>query len=152
MTWAAVIVVLSTVPITSAVWPALTALAAAAVVPSLYAVADVSWTVTFWPAEVTSVKPEVETSLTVPIDPPAAGLDRAFDPPLPAPRNAVGGVAALAAAGLLLDVALMIPYVPPATAAAARPTAKKRAGLRENIASAPFGRVLPRCGHRLRAH
>jgi len=111
-----------------------TALAAAAVVSFLYAVDDVSSTVTFWPAEVTSVKPDAEMSLTVPIDPPAAGADRALDPPLPAPRNAGGAVAALAAVGLLLDVALTIPYVPPATATAARPAAMKRAGLRENIA------------------
>ena len=126
MTSAAVIVVLSTVPITSAVWPAVTAVAAAAVVSFLYAVDDVSSTVTFWPAEVTSVKPDVEMSLTVPIDPPAAGPERALDPPLPAPRSVAGGVAALAGVGLLLDVALTIPYAPPATAAAARPAAIKR--------------------------
>ena len=45
----------------------------------------------------------------------------------------IAGVAALATAGLLFDVALTIPQAPPATAAAARPAAKKRAGLRENI-------------------
>jgi hypothetical protein len=118
----------------------------------LYAVDDVSWTVTFWPAEVASVKPDAEMSLTVPIDPPAAGPDRALDPPLPRPRNAGGTVAALAAAGLLPDVAPTIPYAPPATAAAARPAAIKTAGLRENIAALLFGRVLSRCGHRLRAH
>jgi hypothetical protein len=127
-------VVLSTVPITSAVWPVVTALAAAAVVPFLYAVDEVSLTVTFWPAEVTSVKPDVEMSFTVPIAPPAAGPERALDPPLPAPRNAGGAVAAMAVAGLLLDVALRSPYVPPATAAAARPVTRKRMGLGENIA------------------
>jgi hypothetical protein len=111
-----------------------TALAAAAVVPFLYAVDEVSWTVTFWPAEVRSVKPEVEMSFTVPIDPPAAGPDRALDPPLAAPRNAGGAVAALAVVGLLLDVALMTPYAPPATAAAASTAKKKRMGLGENIA------------------
>jgi hypothetical protein len=115
-----------------------TALAAAAVVYFLYAVDDVSSTVTFWPAEVTSVKPEVEMSLTVPIDPPAAGPDRALDPPLPAPRNAGGGVAALAAVGLLLDVALTIPYVPPATAAAAKPAAMKAGGFAGEHCSAPL--------------
>jgi hypothetical protein len=41
---------------------------------------DVSLTVTFSPADVNSPKPDVETLLTVPIDPPAAGPDRAFDP------------------------------------------------------------------------
>jgi hypothetical protein len=81
-----------------------------------------------------SVKPDVEMSVTVPIDPPAAGPDRALDPPLPAPRNAGGAVAALAVVGPLLDVALAIPYAPPATAAAARPATKKWMGLGENIA------------------
>jgi hypothetical protein len=100
----------------------------------LYAVDDVSLTVTFWPAEVASVKPDAEMSVTVPIDPPAAGPDRALDPALPSPRNAGGAVAALAVAGLLLDVALTIPYAPPATAATARAATKKRTGLRENIA------------------
>jgi hypothetical protein len=116
----------------------------------LYAVDDVSSTVTFWPAEVTSVKPEVEMSLTVPIDPPAAGPDRALDPPLPAPRNAGGGVAALAAVGLLLDVALTIPYVP-------GDRSGREAGGDESgrvcgrTLQCSFDRVLPRCGHRLRA-
>jgi hypothetical protein len=36
--------------------------------------------VTFWPAEVVSVKPDVDTLLAVPIEPPAAGPDRALDP------------------------------------------------------------------------
>jgi hypothetical protein len=76
----------------------------------------------------------VAISLTVPIDPPAAGPDRALDPRVPPPPKAGGAVAALAAVGPLLDVALTIPYAPPATAAAARPAAMKRAGLRENIA------------------
>ncbi len=76
------------------------------------------------------MKPEVDMSFTVPIDPPAAGPDRALDPPMPEPRNAGG---ALAVVGLLLDVALTIPYAPPTTAAAARPARKKRTGLGENI-------------------
>jgi hypothetical protein len=46
-------------------------------------VADVSFTVTFSPADVNNPKPEVETLLTLPIDPPAAGPDRALDPPRP---------------------------------------------------------------------
>jgi hypothetical protein len=41
--------------------------------------------VTFWPAEVVSVKPDADTLLAVPIEPPAAGPDRALDP-LPAPE------------------------------------------------------------------
>jgi hypothetical protein len=40
--------------------------------------------VTFWPAEVVSVKPDADTLLAVPIEPPAAGPDRALDP-LPVP-------------------------------------------------------------------
>jgi hypothetical protein len=42
--------------------------------------------VTFWPAEVVSVKPDADTLLAVPTEPPAAGPDRALDPlPLPEP-------------------------------------------------------------------
>jgi hypothetical protein len=41
--------------------------------------------VTFWPAEVVSVKPDADTLPAVPIEPPAAGPDRALDP-LPAPE------------------------------------------------------------------
>jgi len=141
MTWAAVIVVLSIVPITSTVLPAVTALATAAVAPFLYAVDDVSLTVTFWPTDVASVNPDAEMSLTGPIDPPTAGPDRSLDPALPRPRNSAGAVAALAVAGLLLDVALTTPYAPPATAAAARQAAMKRTGFRENIACS-FGVCL----------
>jgi hypothetical protein len=45
--------------------------------------------VTFWPAEVVSVKPDADTLLAVPTEPPAAGPDRALDPlPVPvAPAN-----------------------------------------------------------------
>jgi hypothetical protein len=51
------------------------------------------------------VKPDVDTLPTVPDAPPAAGPDRALDPP-PKPLLAAGEV--LAAAGLL-EVALTIP-------------------------------------------
>jgi hypothetical protein len=44
-------------------------------------------TVTFWPAEVVSVKPVADTLPAVPIEPPAAGPDRALDP-LPVPEPA----------------------------------------------------------------
>jgi hypothetical protein len=40
-------------------------------------------TVTFWPVGVDRVKLDVDTLLTVPVDPPAAGPDRAFDAPPP---------------------------------------------------------------------
>jgi hypothetical protein len=48
-----------------------------------YFVEDASFTVTFWPAGVKIVKPELETLETVPDDPPAAGPERALDAPLP---------------------------------------------------------------------
>jgi hypothetical protein len=89
MTWVAVIVVLSVVPSTSAVSPLVTALADAEFVPFSYVVDDVSLTVAFSPADVNSPKPVVDTLLTVPIDPPAAGPDRALDPPLAAPERVV---------------------------------------------------------------
>jgi len=67
------------------------------------------------------VKPDVDTLPTVPDDPPAAGPDRALDPPPPEPLLAAGelllaagelllaaGELLLAAAGLL-EVALTIP-------------------------------------------
>jgi hypothetical protein len=53
---------------------------------SWYVVDDASLTVTFCPADVDNVKPEVDTLLTVPAAPPEAGPDRAFDPPPPDPR------------------------------------------------------------------
>jgi hypothetical protein len=87
MTWLAVIVVLSVVPSTRAVVPLVTALADAEFVPFSYVVDDVSLIVTFSPADVNSPKPDVDTLLTVPIDPPVAGPDRAFDPPPVAPED-----------------------------------------------------------------
>jgi hypothetical protein len=88
MTWEAVIVVLFVVPRTKTGWPVVTALADEALVPVWYAVEDVSLIVTFWPADVVSVKPEVVTAVTVPDDPPAAGPDLALAPPPPAPPPA----------------------------------------------------------------
>ena len=81
MTCVAVIVVLSVVPSTRVVLPLVTALTDAELVPFSYVVDDVSLTVTFWPADVNSSKPDEDTLLTLPIDPPAAGPDRALDPP-----------------------------------------------------------------------
>jgi hypothetical protein len=76
------------------------------------------------------VKPEVDTLVTLPDDPPAAGPDRAFDPPPPDPKcppEALEAtcevVAALAVLEPLLEVALTIPNAPPATASAAAPAA-----------------------------
>ena len=42
--------------------------------------------VTFWPVDVVSVKPDADTLLAVPTEPPAAGPDRALDPLPPAPE------------------------------------------------------------------
>src|SRR5437868_6290781 len=75
MTRLAVMVVPSTVPSTRTRAPRLTAPDAVAVL-----------TVTFWPAAVERVKDDVDTFSTVPDAPPAAGPDRALDPP---PRGAL---------------------------------------------------------------
>jgi hypothetical protein len=83
MTCVAVIVMLSVVPSTSAVSPLVMAIEDVELVPFSYVVEDVSLTVTFWPVEVESPKLDVDTLVTLPIDPPAAGPDRALDPPPP---------------------------------------------------------------------
>jgi hypothetical protein len=85
MTCVAVMVVPLVVPSTRTGSPVVMALAEVALVPVWYAVEDASLTVTFWPADVVSVKPDVDTLSTVPDDPPAAGPDRALDPPPPDP-------------------------------------------------------------------
>jgi len=71
-------------------------------------------TVTFWPADVVIVKLDVDRLPTVPDDPPAAGPDRALDPPPPDPGPPAEPLLAAAgllleAAELLLEVALTIP-------------------------------------------
>jgi hypothetical protein len=112
MTCVAVIVVLSLVPSTRAVLPFLTALADVEFVPFSYVVDDVSLTATVSPPEVNRLKPEVDTLLTVPIDPPAAGPERALDPtPAEAPCADVAEVddAAVAVAEPVLAVALTMP-------------------------------------------
>jgi len=45
--------------------------------------------VTFSPADVDRSKPDADTLLTVPVDPPAAGPDRALEPPPAAPERVV---------------------------------------------------------------
>jgi hypothetical protein len=70
--------------------------------------------VTFWPVAVVSVKPDVDTLLAVPTEPPAAGPDRALDPlPVPEPpaepRPPLLVVLLLAAVVALLEVASTIP-------------------------------------------
>jgi hypothetical protein len=83
------------------------------------------------------VKPEVDTLLTVPDDPPAAGPDRALDPPPPELLLAAGLVLAtgvvLAAGEALLEVALTAPEEQPATAMAATPATMDMVSLREDI-------------------
>jgi hypothetical protein len=71
------------VPRTRTRTPFLTTPAELALVPSRYLVEDAFLTVTFWPADVKTVKLDLETLSTVPDDPPAAGRARALDPPLP---------------------------------------------------------------------
>jgi hypothetical protein len=61
-----------------------TALAEVEPVPFWYVVEDASSTVTFWPADVDMVKLDMDMLPTVPAAPPAAGPDRALDPPPPA--------------------------------------------------------------------
>jgi len=66
--------------------------------------------VTFWPVAVVSVNPEEDTLLTVPAVPPAAGPERALDPP-PDPKPLAGLLLLLAAgaAEALPEVAVTIP-------------------------------------------
>jgi hypothetical protein len=77
------------------------------------------------------VKPDVDTLLTVPDDPPAAGPDRALDPPPPELLLAAGELLAVGEA--LLEVALTTPEEQPATAMAATPATMDMVSLRENI-------------------
>jgi hypothetical protein len=62
-----------------------TALAEAWLLPFSYVVEELSVMVSFWLPAVVSVNPVADTLPTVPIAPPAAGPDRAFDP-LPDPE------------------------------------------------------------------
>jgi hypothetical protein len=69
---------------------------------------DASLIVTFWPVAVVSVNPEEDTLLTVPAVPPAAGPDRALDPP-PDPNPPAGLLLAAGVTEALLEVAVTIP-------------------------------------------
>jgi hypothetical protein len=106
MTWLAVMVVPLVVPSTRTLSPCVMALAELELVPLWYVVEDAVLMVTFWPADVVSVKLEVDTLSTVPDVPPAAGPDRALDPLLPdtsCPDGAEGDAAVVAVALLLLE-------------------------------------------------
>src|SRR5450755_3749979 len=91
MTCVAVMVVPLVVPSTRTLSPFVMALAEVELVPFWYVVEDASLTVTFWPVAVDIVKPAVDTLPTVPDAPPAAGPDRALDPPPPAAPPASPG-------------------------------------------------------------
>jgi hypothetical protein len=68
--------------------------------------------VAFWPVAVVSVKPEEDTLLIVPDDPPAAGPERALEPlpePNPPEPNPRAGLLVAVVAGVLLEVAVTIP-------------------------------------------
>jgi hypothetical protein len=74
-------------------------------VPFSYVVDDVSFTVTFSPADVSSTKPDFATLVTFPIEPPAAGPERALEPPVPDPDGAAcAAVVVVVVAASALDV------------------------------------------------
>jgi len=78
-------------------------------VPFLYVVDDVVLMVTFWSAGVVIVKLDFDTVSTVPVDPPAAGPDRALDPPPESPGLPDAAKGDVAVDGLVLAVALTMP-------------------------------------------
>jgi hypothetical protein len=111
MTWLAVMVVPFVIPSTRTLSPFVMALAERELVPFRYVVEDTLLTDTFWPADVDIVKLDLDTLSTVPDDPPAAGPDRALDPPpRPGwPTAAEGDVAVDTAPEPVLAVALTMP-------------------------------------------
>jgi hypothetical protein len=86
----------------------LTALAEVDVVPLRYVVEDDLAMVTFCPAGVEIVKLEVDTLVTVPTAPPAAGPDRAFDP---LPAGGAGCVVVVAGDTVVVVAAELVPAV-----------------------------------------
>ena len=108
MTWVAVMVVLLVVPSTRTGLPVVTALAVAERAPSSYVVLDDFLIVTFSPADVVTVKPDVDTLLSVPNTPPAAGPHRSLVPRFAA-NLAFTVCPVLAPAEPSLEVALTIP-------------------------------------------
>jgi hypothetical protein len=81
MTWVAVMVVPLVVPRAKTGSPTATTLADVWLAARWKVVAGPSLTVTCWPAEVVSVKLDVDNALTVPTAPPNAGPDRALPGP-----------------------------------------------------------------------
>jgi hypothetical protein len=100
MTCVAAMVVPFVVPSTRTPSPLVMAFAEVGFVPFWYVVVGAALTVTFWPADVVSAKPDVDTLSTVPDAPPADGPDRALDaaPPDPPPLPL-----AVALDGVVLD-------------------------------------------------
>jgi hypothetical protein len=107
--------------------------------------------VTFWAPAVVSVKPDADTLLTVPTEPPGAGADRALDP-LPPPAPLAAGKAwplalLLAAAELLLAAVALpleeleeqatIPKEPPPITITVIPVVMVLPRLLENISFTP---------------
>jgi hypothetical protein len=151
ITWVALIVVLLTTPKTSTRRPVVTALADAAVLPCRYDVAEFSFTVTFSPVDVLSVKLDPETLVILPDDPPSAGPERAFDPP-PDPKWPTEApcvaVAAVAVPDPPPEVASTIPNAPPATSAAAAADAIHFLSLSVTNISMSFALTTFGCTHR----
>jgi hypothetical protein len=141
MTLLAVMVVPLVVPSTRTLTPLVMALAELELAPLRYFVEDAFLTVTFCPAEVNIVKLDSETLSTVPDDPPAAGPDRALDPPPPDPERAPcadvaevdDAVVVVAVPEPVLAVALTMPYAPPPMARAVAPMATDLVSLWENM-------------------
>jgi hypothetical protein len=104
---------------------------------------DVSLMVTSPPVGVNRVKPDVDVLLTSPIDPPAAGPDRAFDPPPPdpdaeksagrVPPPAVAAGTDAAAVEPPLEAAVTIPNVPAPITIVAMPAARNLVDLRAKL-------------------
>jgi hypothetical protein len=112
MTWLAVMVVPLVVPSTRTASPVLIAPTEVEPAPVVYLVEDAPFTTAFCPAGVDRVKLDVDTLATVPTAPPAAGPERAFDPPPPGvnrPAVAEGDVAVVDVRELLPAVALTMP-------------------------------------------
>src|ERR1700730_13682926 len=89
------------------------------------------------------VKLDLETLVTVPDDPPAAGPERALDPPLRGtcwPDIAEVDVAVTVAPEPVLAVALTMPQPPPPIAMAWAPMARGLVSLRENMGHFAFVR------------
>jgi hypothetical protein len=82
------------------------------------------------------VKLDGDTLSTVPDEPPAAGPDRALDPPLldtGCPDAAEADVVVVAMPEPLLAVALTMPYAPPPIAMVVAPIAMDLMSFRENM-------------------